>query len=288
MPTFTSYDGTELAYQVLEPGGGEATAPLVCLPGGPGRDASYLEDLGGLNARRPLVVLENRGTGGSAAAADPSSYAFPRLAEDVEALRRHLGLERFALLAHSAAATTALAYAARHGERLSRMVLIAPGSRILGERMTDMEEIFRSRAGEPWFEDVQQALAELETATELPRVKELMLRVGPLSYGTWGERQRAHAGAEPDQLHPVPRAGFWQGVDESARKAIVSRLAETACPVLVVTGEADAATGVRAGELIAERFPNGRSTTLPGAGHYPWVDSPEEFRDTVESFLEGS
>ena len=47
MSTFTSFDGTRLAYTEL------GTGPrLVCLPGGPGRASAYLEYLGGLAAER--------------------------------------------------------------------------------------------------------------------------------------------------------------------------------------------------------------------------------------------
>src|SRR4249920_248158 len=47
MPVFASYDGTEIGYRVLGNG-----PPLVCLPGGPGRAAEYLGDLGGVSAAR--------------------------------------------------------------------------------------------------------------------------------------------------------------------------------------------------------------------------------------------
>jgi proline iminopeptidase len=284
MPNFTSYDGTELAYRQL----GAGAPPLVCVPGGPGRDAAYLENLAGLDASRTLLVLDNRGTGASAVARDPASYAFPRLAEDIEAFRGHLHLDRFALLAHSAAATTALAYAARHGERLTHLVLVCPGTRILGERTTDVREIFRSRSGDPWFDDAREAMEEMETATDLLRVKELLPRVAPLLYGRWEKRQLSHAVSEPGQLHPVPRAGFWQGVDEGTRLAILHALPRVGCPVLVVTGALDAATGVEAGALVAGLFPRARHTTLPGAGHFPWVDVPRLFRSAVDSFLAGS
>uniref|UniRef100_UPI003FA6DF86 alpha/beta fold hydrolase n=1 Tax=Streptomyces sp. IBSBF 3010 TaxID=2903526 RepID=UPI003FA6DF86 len=50
MPTFHSYDGTELAYHLV----GEGT-PLICLPGGPMRASAYLGTLGGLAARRHTV-----------------------------------------------------------------------------------------------------------------------------------------------------------------------------------------------------------------------------------------
>jgi pimeloyl-ACP methyl ester carboxylesterase len=61
VPSFASYDGTEIGYRLLGDG-----PPLVCLPGGPGRAAEYLGDLGGLAASRQLVLLDPRGVGSSA------------------------------------------------------------------------------------------------------------------------------------------------------------------------------------------------------------------------------
>jgi pimeloyl-ACP methyl ester carboxylesterase len=78
------------------------------------QDSEYLGELGGLSAHRQLMMLDPRGTGGSATPADPSSYRCDRLVDDVEALREHLALEHMDLLAHSAGANLALLYAARH------------------------------------------------------------------------------------------------------------------------------------------------------------------------------
>jgi pimeloyl-ACP methyl ester carboxylesterase len=80
MPSFCAADGTELAYHVQG-------APLVCLPGGPGRASSYLGDLGGLSAHRRLILLDSRGTGRSAIPADPASYRCGHLVEDVAPCR---------------------------------------------------------------------------------------------------------------------------------------------------------------------------------------------------------
>lgn len=98
--------------------------PLVCLPGGPMHEASYLGDLGGLSARRRLLLLDLRGTGASSVPVDPTS---DRLVGDVEALRVHLWLEQLHLLAHSAGADLAVLYATRHPERVRTLVLVTPG-----------------------------------------------------------------------------------------------------------------------------------------------------------------
>ena len=87
MPTFLSYDGARLSFRAW--GEGE---PLLVVPGGPGRDADYLGDLGGIAelAGRTLFVFEPRGTGASPAPDDPVAYALGGLADDLEALRVHL------------------------------------------------------------------------------------------------------------------------------------------------------------------------------------------------------
>ncbi|MFH8370328.1 alpha/beta fold hydrolase [Streptomyces sp. NPDC018031] len=289
MPHYTSYDDAELSYRVLpaRDGSGRSRPPLVCLAGGPGRDAAYLGDLGGLDAHRDLIVPDSRGTGDSPAAAHPGSYAFPRLAEDLEALRAHLGLERLLLLAHGAAAATAQAYAAGHPGRPARLVLVCPDPRFQGELPRDAQEIYRSRAGEPWWPEADRATRRLAETGDPEEARALLPLAAPVTYGRWEEPQRAHAAAEGAQLRPVPRAGFWQGVDEPARRALVAGLRQVSCPTLVISGERDAVTGLRAGELVAGCFPDARVRALAGAGHYPWVDEPEPFRAAVEGFLGG-
>lgn len=112
MPTFSAYDTTPLAYHLV--GEGE---PLIVLPGGPMRASAYLGDLGGLSAVRQLVLLDLRGTGDSAAPEDPATYRCDRLVDDVEALRRHLGLDRIDLLAHSAGANPPPCHPQRRAHR---------------------------------------------------------------------------------------------------------------------------------------------------------------------------
>jgi MFS family permease len=90
--SFVSSDGTEIAYRVTGEG-----PPLVCLPGGPGRSAEYLGDLGGLARSRQLVLVDLRGTGLSASPADPASFRVDRdrtlpVGREPGGLRRRRGL----------------------------------------------------------------------------------------------------------------------------------------------------------------------------------------------------
>ncbi|MEU3055844.1 alpha/beta fold hydrolase [Streptomyces griseus] len=80
---FHAPDGTRLARRTV--GDGE---PLICLPGGP-TDAGYLGDLGGLAGHRRLILLDPRGTGGSARPEEAASYRCDRQVGDAEARRHH-------------------------------------------------------------------------------------------------------------------------------------------------------------------------------------------------------
>ncbi|MEU9701699.1 alpha/beta fold hydrolase [Streptomyces sp. NPDC047981] len=279
MPTFTTYDGTELAYDVR--GEGE---PLVCLPGGPMRDAAYLGELGGLAAHRRLIVLDLRGTGASAEPADPASYRCDRQVADVEALRRHLGLERIDLLGHSAAGNLATLYAASHPERVRSLVLVTPGTRAVGIEITDEEwdragEVFQS---EPWYEEARAGLATIGPDAPPARIMEI---AAPFAYGRWDEAARAHAAALADEAHWAAAAAFYAdgAFDPEATRAALAGLT---APVLILAGEYDGGPGPARAAELAECFPHAELVVQRGAGHYPWVDDAGAFARPIAAFLD--
>ncbi|WP_240677753.1 alpha/beta fold hydrolase [Actinacidiphila soli] len=60
--------------------------------------------------RRQLVMLDARAVGRLAVPEDRGTVSFVEQAKDVEALREHLGLDRFDVLAHSVGCLTAQEY----------------------------------------------------------------------------------------------------------------------------------------------------------------------------------
>lgn len=196
MPIFTAPDGTALAYHVR--GEGE---PLVVLPGGPMRASEYLGDLGGLAAHRRLILLDLRGTGGSATPADPATYRCDRQVEDVEALRAHLGLERMDVLAHSAGGSLAMLHAARHPRRVNRLVLVTAIPWALGRPATPQERLAaaRLRAAEPWFATAFPAFEAWVTGAAGEDIDSET--VDAFFYGRWDDTARAHAAAADQQTN---------------------------------------------------------------------------------------
>ncbi|MFJ6795186.1 alpha/beta fold hydrolase [Streptomyces sp. NPDC091268] len=279
MPVFHAPDGTPLAYHAVGDG-----APLICLPGGPMRASAYLGDLGGVSKHRRLILLDLRGTGDSAAPADPASYRCDRQVGDVEALRRHLGLDRVDLLAHSAAGDLALLYAARHPERIRSLLLITARARALGIPFTleHRREAMALRAAEPWYAHARPAGEAVWAGTATDAEWDA---AGPFQYGRWDAAARAHAAAEVEQFHEEAAALYASdgAFDPAAARAAVAALD---APVLILAGELDGGPRPRVARTVAQCFRRAEVAVQPGAGHYPWVDDPAAFAGTVSGFLE--
>jgi proline iminopeptidase len=278
--SFSSYDGTRLAYRQIGEG-----RPLVCLPGGPGRGAEYLGDLGGLGrqAKRELVILEPRGTGASAVPADPATYRCDRMAEDVEALRIHLGLDRIDLLAHSAGGDLALLYAARYPEHVGRLILVTPGLGAIGIKVTDDEfsAAMDRRSAEPWFADARAAVEASFAGDESAETRRRYL---PFFYGRWNEAARAHAARDREQRSPAVAAGYYaEGAFDPERTR--AQLAGLAAPVLVLAAEFDLNPNPRVAAEAAALFPEGQLLIQPRSAHFPWIDAPTIFSVTLATFL---
>lgn len=278
MLRFASYDGTGLAYRVV--GSGE---PLVCLPGGAGRAVSYLGDLGGLSAHRTLVLLDNRGTGASDVPASADTYRRDRLALDVEALRRHLGLTRLDVLGHSAGSGIAMAYAEHFPHNLSSLVLLTPSLRAIGLTPTEQDraEHLARHAAQPWHAEAVAALRAWSAGDDSPHNR---LAAARLFYGAWTPAAQEHAAAEDAERSTEAQRGFSaEGAfsPDHTRRA----LADLSIPVLVYAGGADPLSPPHMVRQLAELIPGAEYAEQPDAGHYPWIDDPDFMVERLAEFL---
>ena len=65
------------------------------------------------------------------------------------------------------------------------------------------------------------------------------------------------------------------------------RLHRIGIPTLVLWGEADKIVGQEYGRAYAAAIPGARFAPMPGAGHFPHLEKPEEFARAVSAFVEG-
>jgi proline iminopeptidase len=276
----TTADRRTLAYRRLGSG-----PTLVCHPGGPGFSSLYLSNLGGLDEELELVLLDPRGTGRSDPSGDPRAYQNDDYADDLEELRRHLGLERMQLLGHSHGGVAAVAYAARHPERVERLILASSLARFGAEQVAAMDEAIESRAGEPWYEDAREAL-ETELRGDFTNARELtdlVLRMFPFYFAAYGPGEAAYVRSLAADELCVHALQLWEReiFEQFDLRPLLSRLT---MPTLVITGSEDFITGPRAADDFAA-IPGARSVILEGSGHMIFVEAPDAFREAVLSFL---
>lgn len=279
MPTFSSYDGTQLAYRIH--GHGD---PLVCVPGGPMQDSAYLGDLGGLSAHRRLIMLDPRGTGASAVPEDPATYRCDHLVDDVESLRTHLGLDRMDLLAHSAGTNIATLYATRHPDRVRRLVLVTPSLAAPGIHVTaeDRLAVARLRENEPWYPEAYAALNGITSGDPAPDAWDA---IAPFSYARWTpETESYHRSHDTHRNDDAAAVFASEGAftPEETRAALKSHPS----PVLVLSGAYDLNSVASLVAQFAALLPAARHVTLSGTGHFPWYDVPADFVTAVAGWLE--
>jgi proline iminopeptidase len=98
--------------------------PLLLLHGGPGAGHNYLLPLAVLAKDRPVIFFDQLGCGKSDSPADERIYTVQRSVDEVDALRRALGLQKVVLYGHSWGAMLAIEYLCQgRGQGVEKLVL---------------------------------------------------------------------------------------------------------------------------------------------------------------------
>ena len=291
---FVDANGLFLYYKEIGSG-----PPLVVVHGGPGASHDYfLPYLLPLARHHRVVFIDERGSGRSQKVEDPRLYTVENMVEDLEAVRRALGLGRIALLGHSYGGVLAQAYALKYQKNLTRLALCSTFSSTKG-----LNEVF--------------VRMKQKMAPELRERIDKMEREGLYGHGKDYEKNRytneymTAAWAEGYfpylyQKHPDPNFDpigngimswdlyreMWGSSGEFVIDGNLSsveyteRLSEIRVPTLITAGDHDESDPSLA-RAINEKIPGSRLVIFPDSGHMTFVDQPSFFIKTVEDFLDG-
>jgi proline iminopeptidase len=98
-------------------------APVVFLHGGPGAGSAPAHRRFFDPSHYRIIIYDQRGAGRSRPLGELHNNTTPLLVEDIERLRRHLGIERWLVFGGSWGSTLALAYGIAHSERCTGLIL---------------------------------------------------------------------------------------------------------------------------------------------------------------------
>src|ERR1700761_3749724 len=202
---FASVRGTRLYFDVegmgLVPDGTAMRERPVAMVihGGPGGDHSgFKPGYTPLAGHMQLVYFDHRGQGRSATA-DPATYTLDENVEDMEALRRHLGLGPIVSAGTSYGGMVAMAHAARYPDAVSHLVLIVTAAH--GGFIPRAQAIVRERGTSE-----QQAVCETLWAGAFCTVEQMRhyyAVMGPM-YARSYEASAAEAGRARAIYSPEP------------------------------------------------------------------------------------
>ena len=266
------YDGARLAWAVH--GSGPPVIVVSCWLSHLQHDwhspvwRHFLEDLGAFST---LVRYDERGFGMSDWAV--TDFSLDARYADLEAIVRATGFERFALLGMSGGAPVAMAYAARHPERVTRLILYGAGSgrtrRFEGDALAE-EETFRSMIRVGWARD-DPLFRRVFTRIFIPDANETQMR--------WFDDLQRLSTSPENAL--ASRAGR-QSTD------VAGELPSIAMPTLVLHALRDHTKRFGDAVEVAGRIPDARLVGLDSANHILLEHEPAwtVFVDEVRAFLE--
>lgn len=249
----TSRDGTRIAYATMGKG-----PPLV-------RAAHFLTHLEfelsspvwtpwltELSGYNTLVRYDQRGCGLSDR--DVAEISFEANVADLEAVVDAAGLARFALIGASQGSAISIAYAARHPERVTRIVIWGGYARGFAKRNPTPEQVREAQA--------MLELIELGWGRENPAYRQIFTSQfipdsKPEQQAWFNELERMST----TSMNAVRLVKSWSPID------VTDLAPQVRCPVLVLHARDDVRMPFDEGRLIAGLIPGARFVPLESRNH---------------------
>ena len=248
--------------------------PLVMCHGGPGLWDMYGPLADRLAGSSAVIRWDQRGCGRSERR---GPYSVARCVADLDAVRAQAGARQAALFGHSWGATLALRYALDHPDRVSALVY-ACGTGL----------------GWAWREPFQQAIsarlaplrARMEELQAQGQDREATMLQWSVEFSDGREREHAEEMATPWYgINQDCFAGIWGELQRTWHEdELIEECRGLDVPVLIIDGTRDLRPRW-AVDSLERALPQATRVMLPGVGHIPWLEKPDEFTRYLSEFL---
>ncbi|QAY67940.1 alpha/beta fold hydrolase [Paenibacillus protaetiae] len=281
---FASLNGTRIYFDVegsgyVPQGDRMVKRPvLFAVHGGPGSDHSDFKPwLTPLAEHMQIVYLDQR-CNGQSDRVDPATCTLEQLADDIEALRRYLGLERIYLLGHSFGGMVAQVYATRYPDSLAKLLLIntAPSKEFYPAALD-----YASRVATP---------EQLKTIPELfegnIRDDEHLIQwwevCYPLYFHVLDEEVMRETGNRPIGSLEVANYTFKHLIP---KYDVRDKLPALQVPTLIVGARYDWITPLSQSEEMHRLIPGSELAIFEQSGHMPFIEEHAAFIERLTAFL---
>ncbi len=275
-------DGHEVHFEEC---GNPEGKPALFLHGGPGGglDSRYRRFFNPEHYR--IVLFDQRGSGKSTPHASLEANTTWHLVSDIEAIRQHLGLERFMVFGGSWGSTLALSYAQKHPDRVSELVLRG----IFMLRKSELAWFYQEGASQLFPDAWEKYLAPIpeaergdlmsayyarltheDAAVRKEAAKAWSVWEGSTSFLYVDEKHVEHSADDDFSLafariecHYFVNGGFFEREDQLL--ADVDKIRHI--PTVIVQGRYDVVCPMRSAWDLHRAFPEAELHVVPDAGH---------------------
>jgi pimeloyl-ACP methyl ester carboxylesterase len=278
----TTDDGVRLFVQTV--GSGPKT---VVVPNG-----FYLvDDFAPVANGRTMIFYDARNRGRSDPVGDASKLerGIHRDVDDLDAVRRHLGIDAIDVMGHSYMGLMVILYAMKHGAHVNRVVQIGPMEPKPGKEypphLTGADATLRACLAR--LADLQEERGTIdpqEFCRKFWSILRVIYVVNPADAG----RIRWERCDLPNELNLMK---YWTTVTLPSIQRLnltPEDIAAVKAPVLTVHGRKDRSAPYGGGREWALALPNARLLTVDEAAHVPWIEAPELVFGSIRTFLDGA
>ena len=212
----------------------------------------------------------------------PADPSLANQADALAALLDYLAIDRLAVAGGSAGALTATAFALRHPDRCSALVLLVPAANVDGADPVEMSAL-QETAVRTLLTSNFAYWSALNTSPE--RLIGTLLATDPVLLAKVSQTERARAFAILSDIMPISARA--KGMLNDARQAghpAAMDFAQLRMPVLLISAEDDRFGTAATARKIAKVVPKAELTILPDGGHI-WLGHDNEVALRMHRFL---
>ena len=254
----------------------------VCIhptPGwGPSSDMYFLT-LKPLEKIFTMVYLDTRGCGRSERP-DSNAYAMKNFVDDLEGLRKHLGVETVWLMGHSDGGPMILNYTFEYPHRVDGLILAdAP----VGNTSQNNERIERMqlRRNEPWFDSAFKAFRTMPTTQK--EFETMIQTILPFFFSSIENLEKNRWVFEKTTVSFAAQRG--RGISDQTSADLDTFLPATKIPAFIVAGSDDFICSPASSRRLHDEIPGSALLIINKAGHFPWLEQPEVFFGGIRAFV---
>ena len=266
--------------------------PLVLLHGGPGATHHYFHPWFSLAKKfARLIYYDQRGCGLSEFKPGPEGYSVFQAVDDLEALRKALGIDKWVVLGHSYGGFLAQFYTLVYPEHVAGLIFVGSSLGMPVDTGRSRQLDYLSSEEKKRLGEIRIELRKYFQQHQLSYRKKLQLLVyNDFLNGDW-KRQNFY---RPDE-EQMARIALYEWDHDQNFNAIMNRsmnqidltglFEKNPIPTLIFEGKYDLTWGEKKPSLLKKNHPQAQMIIVDHAGHNIFSEAPREFFRHLREFL---